>query len=76
MVGSPSWAEVKVWVATVWIAEVESSSILVLSGEVGGSEWRRLNGVARGFPPPLPLLLYPEDIRGDVDRPQLIGVIK
>ena len=59
-----------------WTGEGESSSILVLSGEVGGSERQGLNGVARGFPPPLPLPLHPEDIRGDLDRTQLIEVIE
>ena len=76
MVGSPSSTEVEVWVATVWTGEGESSSILVSSGEVGCSERRGLNGVARGFPPPLPLPLRPEDIREDVHRTQLIEVIK
>ena len=76
MVGSPSSTEGEVWVGTVWTGEGESSSILVSSGEVGGSEWRGLNGVARGFPLPLPLPLPPVDIRGDVDRPQLIEVIE
>ena len=76
MVGSPSWTEVEVWVATVWTGEGETSSILVSSGEVGGSEGRGLNGVARGFPPALPQPLRLEDIRGDVNRTQVIQVIK
>ena len=76
MVGSPSWTELEVSVATVWTGEGESSSILVSSGEVGGSEQQGLNGVARWFPPPLPLPLCLEDIRGDINRTQLIEVIK
>ena len=52
------------------------SSIVVWSGEVEGSEQQELNGVARGFPPPPPLPLHAQDIRGDVDRTQLIEVIK
>ena len=36
MVGSPLYAKTEAWVVTVWTGEKESSSILVLSGEVGG----------------------------------------
>jgi len=60
----------------VWTCEEDSSSILVLSGEVGASDWRGLNGEARCFPSPLPLPLCLLDIREYARRTLLIEVIK